>query len=78
MGAVDTLIYNAGSGVFIQNGANNTIGGTAAGARNLLSANGGAGVTLDSASASGNLVQGNYIGTDVNGTASLGNIASAA
>ena len=51
-------------------GSNNTIGGTTASARNLISGNIGAGVLLGF---SGNLVEGNFIGTDVTGTAVLGN-----
>jgi len=48
----------------------NTIGGTTAGARNVISGN-GAGVWITSWP--GNLVQGNFIGTDATGTADLGN-----
>ena len=54
--------------------ANNTIGGTTPAARNVISSNGGAGiaiVTEGSVPASGNLVQGNFIGTDATGTARL-------
>jgi trimeric autotransporter adhesin len=64
---------NAGSGVRIDNQAsNNTVGGTEAGARNIISGNGGAGAFI-SASATGNEVMGNYIGTDASGTQPLGN-----
>jgi titin len=55
----DVVIYASG----------NTVGGTAAGAGNLISGNGGA-IGIHS---NGNLVQGNYIGTDVTGTQGLGN-----
>src|SRR5207244_11591238 len=48
----------------------NTIGGTTAGARNIISANGDNGILLQSSNI---LIQGNYIGTDVNGKADLGN-----
>jgi len=56
---------------------NNKIGGTEAGAGNLISGNGfsgsgHSGVDI-SASAGGNVVQGNLIGTNVNGTSALGN-----
>jgi CSLREA domain-containing protein len=51
-------------------GNNNTIGGTTPGARNIISGNAGAGVTLH---AGGNMVEGNFIGTDATGTAALGN-----
>src|SRR5262249_17817521 len=58
-------------GVEISGGSNNTIGGPAAGAGNLISANRDDGVRILPGS-SGNLVQGNLIGTDANGNA-LGN-----
>jgi titin len=55
----------------------NTIGGTAAGAGNIISANGGDGISMPAAgmlnSVIHNVVQGNLIGTDVTGTQPLGN-----
>jgi CSLREA domain-containing protein len=53
----------------------NTIGGTAPGARNVISANADNGITIgwEEVDASGNLVQGNYIGTDASGTGPLPN-----
>ena len=51
----------------------NTIGGTTPASRNIISANGDNGILLQSSNI---LIQGNYIGTDVNGTADLGNGAS--
>ena len=66
-------LSNSG-GVFIGFGAtNNNIGGDTFGARNFISGNGIAGVIIQSNETMGNVVQGNYIGTDVSGTASLGN-----
>ena len=62
-----------GEGVAIEDAPNNTIGGTVSSARNVISGNGDAGILLDGAGCTGNLIQGNYIGTDVNGTAALGN-----
>jgi parallel beta-helix repeat protein len=68
---------NLGDGVLLVLGANdNTIGGTTAGAGNVISGNIGDGVHLTDAGTTGNLVQGNYIGTDVTGTAALGNTGS--
>jgi hypothetical protein len=46
--------------------------GTTAGARNIISGNLQNGVLLD-ADTSGNIVQGNYIGTDVTGTVAVPN-----
>jgi CSLREA domain-containing protein len=66
---------NTNDGVQTRDGASkNTIGGTVAGARNIISGNNnGVSITNFSAGATGNQVQGNYIGTDSNGTADLGN-----
>jgi CSLREA domain-containing protein len=49
------------------------IGGTAAGAGNHLSGNGLAGVAIHGPSTKNNVVQGNRIGTDISGSAALGN-----
>ncbi len=70
-GTVD--LGNAGEGVQIHNSANNSIGGTAAGARNVISGNNGQGVRLTGTTGSGNEVTGNYIGTAADGVSALGN-----
>ena len=65
---------NQGNGVGLFSGAaNNTIGGTTASARNVISGNDSSGVTLNGVGTSGNLVLGNYIGTDAGGTLDRGN-----
>ena len=69
-GTVD--LGNSFDGVAISNASNNTIGGITAEARNIISGNNGNGVVLR-AEAMGNFVQGNLIGTDISGTAALGN-----
>ena len=51
----------------------NTIGGTAAGAGNVISGNTGDGVEITGSGTSGNLVAGNLIGTDAAGSAAIGN-----
>jgi hypothetical protein len=67
-----SAIGNAKDGVLIVNGAyNNAVGGTVAGAGNLTSGNGAAGV--DVTASSSNTVLGNYIGTDANGSSAIGN-----
>ena len=55
--------------------ANNTIGGSAAGAGNLISGNAGEGVEINGAGGgvTGNVVAGNLIGTDVSGENALAN-----
>jgi titin len=60
---------NLGGGVYTL--TNGTIGGTTAGARNLISGNGRDGIFVDQGFS--NSIQGNFIGTDVTGTVSLGN-----
>jgi hypothetical protein len=60
-------------GVTVNESTNNIIGGTSAGAGNLISANSSRGVSLDGINARHNLVLGNLIGTDVTGTTPLGN-----
>ena len=51
----------------------NTIGGTAAGARNVISGNHGDALDITGVGTTGNLVQGNLIGTNAAGTAALAN-----
>jgi uncharacterized repeat protein (TIGR01451 family) len=71
--AGDTALGNGGSGVAIDAASNNTIGGTAAGAGNVISGNSVAGVSIGGPTAAFNVIQGNRIGTDLAGTANLGN-----
>ncbi|MBN1148662.1 MAG: right-handed parallel beta-helix repeat-containing protein [Anaerolineales bacterium] len=70
---------NFGSGIYIE-GTPNLIGGSTAATRNLISGNGGAGISIISYTFQplgpeivGNQVLGNYIGVDASGTGALGN-----
>lgn len=60
------------SGIQFNGSSNNLIGGTVAQARNVIS-NCGYPVSVASSSSVGNIVRGNYIGTNVAGTAALAN-----
>jgi len=63
--------FGGGQGIELYFSADNTIGGLTATERNVISANTGSGIAL--MVGDGNVVQGNYIGTDITGTADLGN-----
>ena len=65
---------NSGDGVTITDGATgNTIGGTTAAAANTIAANSGNGVSFSTSGTTGNVVEGNYIGTNSAGAMNLGN-----
>jgi titin len=65
---------NGNQGVLILQAANgNTVGGTDPGAGNVISGNAQDGVEIKDNGTTGNLIQGNWIGTDPAGTAPLGN-----
>jgi hypothetical protein len=60
------------AGLAIQS-SNNQVGGIAVGAGNVISGNIEPGVWFDGSAATGNVVQGNYIGTDATTTRAIGN-----
>ena len=62
------------SGVFINGAPNNTVGGTAPGAGNVVSGNANHAVTVVGPAAIGNVIQGNFIGTDPTGTIRVANV----
>ncbi|MBV7332552.1 hypothetical protein KFU94_30855 [Chloroflexi bacterium TSY] len=67
------VISNTDIGIIISEASNNMIGGESESTRNLISGNGEHGIQIQLTGATGNQIQGNYIGTDVTGTQSLGN-----
>src|SRR4029453_4545722 len=74
-----TALAKGGNGVRVSGGSGqpasgNLIGGTAAGARNVISGNAGHGIELTGAAAPGNTIPRNYIGTPARGAADLGNV----
>jgi hypothetical protein len=71
--AGDAGFANYHSGVWIEGGHNNIIGGSAAGEGNVISANNSYGVFINGGDTYGNVLRGNYIGTNATGTALLPN-----
>lgn len=69
-----SALANGGSGVVIESTDTNSIGGTTASVRNVISGNAMYGVEITGgAAARVNAVRGNYIGTDVSGANAVGN-----
>ena len=62
---------NGGAGIGVV-GGDDTIGGTTAAARNVISGNGDSGISIG-VGATGSVVEGNYLGTDATGALALGN-----
>ncbi len=71
--AGNAAIPNGDNGVFISGAPNNFVGGTTAGERNVISGNKNDGVWITGATASGNKVCGNFIGTNAAGTGAVPN-----
>jgi len=67
-----TLLGQGVYGVFVA-GQRNVIGGRAPGAGNVISGF-EAGIRLESPFATGNVIEGNFVGTDASGARSLGNV----
>jgi hypothetical protein len=59
------------TGISLSGASDSTIGGSAVGERNIISANAGSGIGM--VGGSGVVIRGNYIGTDITGTKDLGN-----
>jgi parallel beta-helix repeat protein len=65
-------IHKCRVGVRIEGGAQNTVGGSGPGERNVISG-GGVGVGILGSGTDGNVVKGNFIGTNASGTAAVPN-----
>jgi CSLREA domain-containing protein len=72
-GTAAMVVANSASGIDISSSPSNTIGGTAAGAGNVISGHQNYGIALSGAASTGNVIQGNRIGTNAAGTAALAN-----
>ena len=81
---VSNAIGNSSFGIFVGDSSllglpdtgsakNVTIGGSAVASRNIISGNAGPGVWLAGATSTGNIVSGNYIGTNLAGNAAIPN-----
>jgi CSLREA domain-containing protein/uncharacterized repeat protein (TIGR01451 family) len=70
--AGSSTVANFSDGVNLNSAAGNTIGGITSGAGNVISGNANGIHIIDGLSAN-NLIQGNFIGTNFNGTTDLGN-----
>jgi titin len=69
-----TALANGVDGININGPAmDNTIGGTVAGARNVISGNTDSGIAIAGAGVLGDVIAGNYIGTDASGRSPLAN-----
>jgi CSLREA domain-containing protein len=67
----EAAVGNTGNGVWLLDAPINFVG--SAEGRNVISANGHHGIDIGGTTANGNRVEGNYIGTDKDGMADLGN-----
>lgn len=66
-------VANGELGITMSGTTNNLVGGTSAGARNVIAGNLADGIAISDVNARSNRIEGNYIGVDVTGTNKLGN-----
>ncbi len=66
-----TAYGNSGNGVELQRVSGDTVGGTVAAARNIISGNAADGILLDGSNTTDNVIEGNFIGTDITGTTAV-------
>ncbi len=67
------LLPNLASGINIIDAPGNVIGGAHPQAENSIAGNGGNGIVIQGDTATGNVIRGNRIGTDINGSTDRGN-----
>ena len=72
-GAGTYALANSGVGVVINQSSNNTVGALNGVGANLISGNMNDGVAIRGAAATANVIEGNFIGTDITGEFPLGN-----
>jgi len=65
---------NTNAGVAVLGANGNIVGGANAASRNVISGNGNVGLLISGAGANANLIQGNFIGTQADGTSALANL----
>jgi hypothetical protein len=70
-----SVAANQGNGIVVSS-SSDTIGGTAAGAGNVISGNSANGILVENPTTSGSVIQGNFIGTNAAGSAAIGNTLS--
>lgn len=68
----NAALPNGGEGIVIQS-SGNQIGGNSVALRNVISGNGKTGITISGVAASNNVIEGNVIGTSVNGNVAIPN-----
>jgi len=73
LGADGSFRRNSGDGIRITGSPGNLIGGLMPAHRNLISANSQEGIEVNGGAATGNVIQGNFIGTDASGLLDRGN-----
>jgi titin len=69
----NSAVPNSGGGIYFYGSGTNLIGGAVPGAGNIISGNSQDGLWVGNAGANGNTIQGNFIGTSVDGVSPLGN-----